>query len=264
MQVNKSFVARLSHKKHLVDDIIELHCKITDKDTFFKLLNLPISTAGAFIHCLFPTEQSGEPLLNQNAVFLVGFKTRARTATISCNDHDKHRMCLIHARCDLALTMRWMHRSMTVICWHVEYLFPTLYIFGHFISPIKTFTYYVPEHTTSSSSSSSSSKRPRLDQIPAANLDADDPLTDVSVCTVQHLMDTWRRLALVKLPHRWCSLCLQDDEDEDSEEDSDDDDTAALLAELEKIKKERAEEQERKVKRRFRPAVWKETKAWRS
>ncbi|AWP00224.1 Protein CWC15-like A isoform 2 [Scophthalmus maximus] len=72
------------------------------------------------------------------------------------------------------------------------------------------------EHTTSStSSSSSSSKRPRLDQIPAANLDADDPLTD-------------------------------DDEDEDSEEDSDDDDTAALLAELEKIKKERAEEQERK------------------
>lgn len=32
------------------------------------------------------------------------------------------------------------------------------------------------EHTTSSSSSS---KRPRLDQIPAANLDADDPLTDV-------------------------------------------------------------------------------------
>uniref|UniRef100_A0A8C2WQL1 CWC15 spliceosome associated protein homolog n=1 Tax=Cyclopterus lumpus TaxID=8103 RepID=A0A8C2WQL1_CYCLU len=71
------------------------------------------------------------------------------------------------------------------------------------------------EHTTSSSSSSSSSKRPRLDQIPAANLDADDPLTD-------------------------------DNEDEDSEEDSDDDDTAALLAELEKIKKERAEEQERK------------------
>ncbi|XP_060941788.1 protein CWC15 homolog [Limanda limanda] len=71
------------------------------------------------------------------------------------------------------------------------------------------------EHTTSSSSSSSSSKRPRLDQIPAANLDADDPLTD-------------------------------DDEDEDSDEDSEDDSTAALLAELEKIRKERAEEQERK------------------
>ncbi|KAL1274024.1 hypothetical protein QQF64_026838 [Cirrhinus molitorella] len=72
------------------------------------------------------------------------------------------------------------------------------------------------EHTTSSSSSSSSSssKRPRLDQIPAANLDADDPLTD-------------------------------DEEDSDSGSDSDDD-TAALLAELEKIKKERAEEQERK------------------
>ncbi|KFW62911.1 Spliceosome-associated protein CWC15 [Pygoscelis adeliae] len=69
------------------------------------------------------------------------------------------------------------------------------------------------EHTTSSSVS----KKPRLDQIPAANLDADDPLTD------------------------------EDDEDEDLE-DSDDDDTAALLAELEKIKKERAEEQARKVK----------------
>ncbi|KTF91968.1 hypothetical protein cypCar_00038683 [Cyprinus carpio] len=71
------------------------------------------------------------------------------------------------------------------------------------------------EHTTSSSSSSSSSsKRPRLDQIPAANLDADDPLTD-------------------------------DDDDSDSGSDSDDD-TAALLAELEKIKKERAEELEKK------------------
>ncbi|NP_001086072.1 protein CWC15 homolog B isoform X1 [Xenopus laevis] len=64
------------------------------------------------------------------------------------------------------------------------------------------------EHT------SSVSKKPRLDQIPAANLDADDPLTD-------------------------------EDADEDSDEDSDDD-TAALLAELEKIKKERAEEQVRK------------------
>lgn len=45
---------------------------------------------------------------------------------------------------------------------------------------------FFPEHTTSSSSSSSSSKRPRLDQIPAANLDADDPLTDVSVCNERH------------------------------------------------------------------------------
>lgn len=34
---------------------------------------------------------------------------------------------------------------------------------------------FPPEHTTSSSVS----KKPRLDQIPAANLDADDPLTDV-------------------------------------------------------------------------------------
>lgn len=50
-------------------------------------------------------------------------------------------------------------------------------------------------------------------------------------------------------------LYLQEDEDEDSEEESDDDDTAALLAELEKIKKERAEEQERKVKKRFK-ASW--------
>ncbi|XP_053564580.1 spliceosome-associated protein CWC15 homolog [Bombina bombina] len=61
---------------------------------------------------------------------------------------------------------------------------------------------------------SSISKKPRLDQIPAANLDADDPLTD-------------------------------EEEDEDSDDDSDDD-TAALIAELEKIKKERAEEQARK------------------
>lgn len=66
--------------------------------------------------------------------------------------------------------------------------------------------------------STSSSKRPRLEQIPAANLDADDPLDD-------------------------------DDEDEDSD---DEDDTAELLAELQKIKKERANEKskmemERKV-----------------
>uniref|UniRef100_UPI00398EBAE5 protein CWC15 homolog isoform X2 n=1 Tax=Pristiophorus japonicus TaxID=55135 RepID=UPI00398EBAE5 len=71
------------------------------------------------------------------------------------------------------------------------------------------------EHTTSSS------KRPRLDQIPAANLDADDPLTDEEE---------------------------EEDSDRDSSsEDDDDDDTAALLAELEKIKKERAEEQARKA-----------------
>ncbi|CAK7292567.1 Spliceosome-associated protein CWC15 homolog [Vulpes lagopus] len=72
--------------------------------------------------------------------------------------------------------------------------------------------YPTREHTTSSSVS----KKPRLDQIPAANLDADDPLT------------------------------YGEDKDEDFEEKSDDDDTAALLAELEKIKKERAEEQARK------------------
>ncbi|XP_032814232.1 spliceosome-associated protein CWC15 homolog [Petromyzon marinus] len=69
------------------------------------------------------------------------------------------------------------------------------------------------EHITSSSSS----KRPRIDQIPAANIDADDP--------------------------------IESDEDEDaSDKDSDDDedDTAALLAELSKIKKERAEEQSKR------------------
>lgn len=58
---------------------------------------------------------------------------------------------------------------------------------------------------------SGSSKRPRLDQVPAANLDADDPV-----------------------------------DDEDEEESSDDeDDTAELMAELQKIKKERANEKAR-------------------
>ncbi|XP_038608894.1 spliceosome-associated protein CWC15 homolog [Tachyglossus aculeatus] len=63
-------------------------------------------------------------------------------------------------------------------------------------------------HTTSSPML----KKPRFTQISVANLDADDPLTDEA----------------------------EDDED------SEDDDTAALLAELEKIKKERAEEEARK------------------
>ncbi|KAI5934115.1 Spliceosome-associated protein CWC15, partial [Manis javanica] len=40
---------------------------------------------------------------------------------------------------------------------------------------------------------------------------------------------------------------MEEDEDEDFEEESDDDGTAALLAELERIKKERAEEQARKA-----------------
>ncbi|KAM7293551.1 spliceosome-associated protein CWC15 homolog [Ixodes scapularis] len=67
------------------------------------------------------------------------------------------------------------------------------------------------------SSSSSSSKRPRLDQVPASNLDADDSI----------------------------------DEEEDSD-DSEEDDTAELMAELNRIKKERAQEEakreaERKV-----------------
>ncbi|XP_069104057.1 spliceosome-associated protein CWC15 homolog [Argopecten irradians] len=62
-----------------------------------------------------------------------------------------------------------------------------------------------------SGSSSSGSKRPRLEQIPAANLDADDP--------------------------------IDDDDDDDSS--SDEDDTAELMAELQKIKKERANERVR-------------------
>lgn len=58
----------------------------------------------------------------------------------------------------------------------------------------------------------SNRKRPRLDQAPAASLDADDPL-----------------------------------ESEDSSDEDSDDDTAALLAELSRIKKERASDQARKV-----------------
>jgi len=56
-------------------------------------------------------------------------------------------------------------------------------------------------------------KKPRLDQIPTANLDADDPL---------------------------------DDDDDDSDDESDEDDTEALMAELNRIKKERAAEYSRK------------------
>ncbi|XP_030749736.1 protein CWC15 homolog [Sitophilus oryzae] len=58
----------------------------------------------------------------------------------------------------------------------------------------------------------SSSKRLKLDQVPAASLDADDPV----------------------------------DHDEDSDSSDDEDDTEALLAELNKIKKERALEQTKK------------------
>ncbi|XP_015929848.1 protein CWC15 homolog isoform X2 [Parasteatoda tepidariorum] len=64
---------------------------------------------------------------------------------------------------------------------------------------------------TSRDLSGGSSKKSRLDQLPAANVDADDPV----------------------------------DEDDESD-DSDDDDTAELMAELHQIKKERAEEAARK------------------
>ncbi|XP_033638270.1 spliceosome-associated protein CWC15 homolog [Asterias rubens] len=67
---------------------------------------------------------------------------------------------------------------------------------------------------SSSSVSSGSAKRPRIEQIPAANLDADDP--------------------------------IDKDDDEDSDSSDSDDDTADLLAELNKIKKERSLEQARK------------------
>jgi len=65
---------------------------------------------------------------------------------------------------------------------------------------------------------SGATKRPRLEQIPAANLDADDPI----------------------------------DEDDDDDDSDDEDDTAELLLELQRIKKERIEEKakmdaERKV-----------------
>ncbi len=66
----------------------------------------------------------------------------------------------------------------------------------------------------SSSNVSGNAKRPRIEQIPAANLDADDP--------------------------------IDKDDDEDSDSSDSDDDTADLLTELNKIKKERSLEQARK------------------
>lgn len=68
-------------------------------------------------------------------------------------------------------------------------------------------------NTETGGGSSSSSKKSRLDPATTANLDADDPV----------------------------------DEDNESESESDDDDTAELLAELAKIKKERAAEAAQKV-----------------
>lgn len=74
----------------------------------------------------------------------------------------------------------------------------------------------IRESGSSSSSSSSSSKKPRLDQIAPSNLDADDP---------------------------------QDDDDDASDSD-DSDDEAVLFAELERIRRERAEEDARKQQER--------------
>ncbi|KAJ8884439.1 hypothetical protein PR048_016296 [Dryococelus australis] len=67
------------------------------------------------------------------------------------------------------------------------------------------------DRRTTDSRDSSSHKRPKLDQVPAASLDADDPL-----------------------------------DDDDSDDADSDDDTAELLAELQRIKKERALEQAKK------------------
>lgn len=67
----------------------------------------------------------------------------------------------------------------------------------------------ITNSTSSSSSSSSAAKKPRLEQLPPANLDADDP------------------------------------QDSDSDADSDSDDEETLMAELEHIRKERAEEEAR-------------------
>ncbi|GAB6019650.1 complexed with cef1p [Chamberlinius hualienensis] len=66
------------------------------------------------------------------------------------------------------------------------------------------------------SHSSNPTKKLRLDQIPTANLDADDPLDG-------------------------------DDDEDDSDDSEDEDDTAELMAELNRIKKERAVEQATKM-----------------
>ncbi|XP_076338942.1 spliceosome-associated protein CWC15 [Tachypleus tridentatus] len=72
---------------------------------------------------------------------------------------------------------------------------------------------YERESKRSREVGSSGTKKPRLDQIPASNLDADDPV---------------------------------DEDDEDDSGDSDEDDTAELMAELNRIKKERAQEEAKK------------------
>lgn len=74
----------------------------------------------------------------------------------------------------------------------------------------------IRESGSQSSSSSSSSKKPRLDQIAPANLDADDP----------------------------------QDEDDDASDSDDSDDEAVLFAELERIRRERAEEETKKQQER--------------
>ncbi|KAG0724793.1 Protein CWC15 [Chionoecetes opilio] len=75
----------------------------------------------------------------------------------------------------------------------------------------------IRESASASSSSSSSSKKPRLDQIAPSNLDADDP---------------------------------QDDDDDGGSDSDDSDDEATLFAELERIRRERAEEDARKQQER--------------
>lgn len=72
------------------------------------------------------------------------------------------------------------------------------------------------QRESGSQSSSSSSKKPRLDQIAPANLDADDP----------------------------------QDEDDDASDSDDSDDEAVLFAELERIRRERTEEEAKRQQER--------------
>lgn len=60
-------------------------------------------------------------------------------------------------------------------------------------------------------------------------------------CEILHTPLGYKMNGLLVLLH------LQEEEEEEDYDEESDDDTAALLAELEKIKKERAEEQARKV-----------------
>lgn len=87
--------------------------------------------------------------------------------------------------------------------------------FKMFLSKDKSFSVYsLLSRIVYMYSSSCCSKRQKFEQVPTTNLDADDPV---------------------------------DDDDDDDSDDSDSEDDSMLLAELAKIRKERAAEQARKV-----------------